>query len=150
MDEKELEEIKARFNDAHAGITNPKLDLVELVSLMTIASSRIPALIQAIRDRDKKIATLEIKRDSDLYAEFGDGKIWVGVLAGNKIVFSKRHGTGVIGTSDPSIKTGDYYAPKANDIVFKFKNIEALKVVKWAIEEVEKDIVKQQAEGDST
>lgn len=57
MTEQELKEIEARWDEANAGITNPKLDLNELLALMTIASSRMPALFKAIRDRDKEITS---------------------------------------------------------------------------------------------
>lgn len=71
MREEQLKEIEDRWDEADAGITKPNLDLVELVTLMTIASSRIPALIQAIRDRDEEIEALKlICQDNDETLEY--------------------------------------------------------------------------------
>ncbi len=86
---------------------------------------------------------LREERQGDLYAEFGDGKILVLVTDDAKLIFAKQHGTGTIGGKGP-LKEGDVYRPSKNDIVFKFKNLESLLVVKEGIEDIE-----QALKGDS-
>ena len=60
MDEKELEEIEVIYDNAAAVMKIPDVPLHEFYAAMTLAYKRIPALIQAIRDRDKNA---EILRD---------------------------------------------------------------------------------------
>lgn len=83
--------------------------------------------------------------EADLYVEFGDGNVAVLTTEDNKLILSKRLGTGKIGDKNPKVKEGDTFHPTANDIVLKFKNIESLRVVKDAIEDIEEQLKKEQA-----
>lgn len=83
-----------------------------------------------------QINELEIKRKDGLSVEFGDGKILVFTTTDKTLIFSKRYGTGKVGEIGP-LNKGDLIFPSEDDIVMKFKNIESLKVVKDAIEDIE-------------
>lgn len=99
-----------------------------------------------LSDKNEAIATWNkrpdnlgtLRKDQDLYLEFGDGNILVLTTEDNKIILSKKHGQGEIGKEGP-IEQGDEYYPSDNDVVMKFKNIESLLVLKEAIESIEND-----------
>jgi len=65
-----------------------------------------------------ELAKVKETRNSDLYVEFGDGKISVMTTEDNKLILSKQLGVGEIGKKN-------------------IKNIESLMVVKDAIEDIE-------------
>jgi hypothetical protein len=88
-------------------------------------TKHITALIQSHKE-------LEAERERDLYLEFGKGDILVLTTEDDKVILSRRNGTGVIGDKG-LIEDGDYYTPQANDIVMKFTGSKSASVLAEAI-----------------
>jgi hypothetical protein len=107
-------------------------------------SPEVRNTVQIISDLRTKLAEkdaeIERLKNENLYLEFGDGKIACFTSVDNKLILSKRHGTGVIGQPALSVRVGDVFFPSGNDVVMKFKNIESLLVVKKSIEEIEEHL----------
>lgn len=59
MKPKDLLEIEKMFDDAVKCMNDPKKKPNEFYAAMTVAFTRIPILIKAIRDKDKEIEKLE-------------------------------------------------------------------------------------------
>ena len=129
-------------------IKKPTIDEIEKllyepdkkVILNPDGSISVENLNETVKQLQTKITELEKNRDSDLYVEFGDGKVSVATTKDNKIILSKQLGMGKIGQQNPILNKGNMYTPSNNDIVLKFKNIESLQVVKNTIEDIEQNL----------
>jgi hypothetical protein len=101
----------------------------KLVHMDTFQASNAFSTLQALIQSHKE---LEAERERDLYLEFGKGNILVLTTEDNKVILSRRNGTGVIGDKGP-IEDGDDYTPGANDVVMKFTGSKSASVLAEAI-----------------
>lgn len=79
--------------------------------------------------------TVQKQREKDLLVKCGDGNVLVLTTQDHRLILSRQHGTGVIGEKGP-IKDGETYTPSLDDVVLDFKNVESLRVVKDAIDDL--------------
>ena len=106
----------------------------ELVVLEEKEHKQLQADLDKAKAENEK---LKEQRDSDLYVEFGKGNVSVMTTVDNDIILSKRLGTGVVGEKNPECVPGTSFVCQENDIRLKFKNLDSLKVVKKAVEDIE-------------